>query len=162
MEHDISMRRGWLPIAILLLAASFLLSPDRDVLAAAPDTGRRLVLVTNSRSDVVALSAAESRKLFLGIPIEQSGHLLLPLRNQTDPVLYEVFLQKAMFMSAPMYERTLLTRLLRTKGTRPQIYANETDLIQTLQTDPNAVTFMWAHQAESIPDLRIVVELWHE
>lgn len=156
------MRRSWLPIAILLLAASFLLSPDHGVLAAPPDTGRRLVLVTNGQSDVVALSAAESRKLFLGIPIEQSGHLLLPLRNQTDPVLYEVFLQKTMFMSAPMYERTLLTRLLRTKGTRPQIYTNEKDLLQTLLTDPNAVTFMWAYQAESIPALRIVIEIWRE
>ncbi|MBI5040749.1 MAG: hypothetical protein HZB57_06015 [Gammaproteobacteria bacterium] len=147
---------------ILLLAASFLLSPDRGVLAAPPDTGRRLVLVTNRLSNVVALSATESRKLFLGIPIEQGSNLLLPLRNQTDPVLYEVFLQKAMFMSAPMYERTLLTRLLRTKGTRPQIYETEKDLLQTLLTDPNAVTFMWADRAESIPDLRIVVELWHE
>lgn len=156
------MRRSGFLVAILWFAAVLLFYHDHGVLAASPDTGRRLVLVANSRSDVDTLTAAEIRKLFLGIPIERNSHLLVPLRNQTDPVLHEVYLQKVMFMSAPMYERALLTRLLRTKGTRPQAYATEKDLLQALQADPNAVTYMWAHQAESIPDLRIVVELWHE
>lgn len=156
------MRCRWFSAAILLFAAALLFSPDRDALAAAPETGRRLVLVANSRSDVDTLTAAEIRKLFLGIPIERNQHSLVPLRNQTDPVLHEVFLQKVMFMSAPMYERTLLTRLLRTKGTRPHAYKTETELLQALQADANAVTYLWASQAESTPDLRIVVDLWRE
>lgn len=156
------MKRGWFPIVVLLFAATLSLTHDRIARAAQPDGSRRLVLVVGDQSRIVALPTAEIRKLFLGIPIEQDGRMLVPLRNQTDPVLQEVFLQKIMFMSGPMYERTLLTRLLRTKGTRPQVYESEVALLQALQASPNAVTYMWAHQAESIPDLRIVVELWRE
>lgn len=156
------MRSRWFLVIMLSFATSILFTNNDAALAVPSDTGRKLVLVTSSQSDQITLSAAEGRKLFLGIPIELNGRLLVPLRNQTDPVLYEVFLQKTMFMSGPMYERTLLTRLLRTKGTRPQAYETENDLLKALQENPNTVTFMWSSQAKSIPDLRILVELWHE
>ncbi|MBI5461468.1 MAG: hypothetical protein HY941_04700 [Gammaproteobacteria bacterium] len=156
------MRKRWSPAALVLIAAALLLLATRGTPAAQPDTGRRLVLVASSRSTVAPLTTAEIRKLFLGIPLAQGERIVVPLRNQTDPVIYEVFLQKTLFMSGPMYERTLLTRLLRTKGARPQTFENETDLLHALQADPNAVTYMWARQAEAAPDLRILVELWRE
>lgn len=157
------MRRRWFTIAIPLFVVALLFSHPNDLLAADPgDNARRLVLVTGARSDIAALSTTETRKLFLGIPIEQGGRFLVPLRNQTDPVLQEVFLQKIMFMSGPMYERTLLTRLLRTKGTRPHTYESEETLLQALRADTNAVTYMWASRVEDLPDLRIIVELWRE
>jgi len=128
----------------------------------AGDTGRRLVLVADARSSIETLTVADIRKLFIGVDIERNGKLLIPLRNQTNSVLHEVFLQKVMFMSGPMYERTLLTRLLRNKGTRPQVYETETALLQALHANPNAVTYMWATQAEQLSDLRIIIEIWHE
>lgn len=154
------MRRICALIAILQIIISVLFHPY-DAFAQS-DTSRRLVLVANAHSGITALTPAEVRKLFLGITIEQNGHSLIALRNQTDQVLHEVFLQKVMFMSGPMYERTLLTRLLRTKGPRPGAYSSEQELHVALQANPNTVTYMWSDQAEATPDLRVISELWRE
>lgn len=154
------MRRRCLTFTIFLAVIFLTIRPQGT--NAQPDTGRRLVLAASARSTVTELSPAEVRKLFLGIVIEQNGKPLAALRNQTDSVLHEVFLQKVMFMSGPMYERTLLTRLLRTKGARPEEYRDEQALRNALLDNPHAVTYMWSSQVDDSRDLRTVVELWHE
>ena len=155
------MMRGFrLVVAALAVAVIFGTGPSRAT--AQSENVRRLVLVAHADSSIHALSSAEIRKLFLGVVIEQHGRSLVALRNQTDPVQHEVFLQKIMFMSRPMYERTLLTRLLRTKATRPEAYDSEPALLQALHTNPDAVTYMWASRAASLPYLRVVTELWRE
>lgn len=154
------MKRYWSWVAAMLAAVLFVATTYGAVTQ--PDDDRQLVVVASADSGITALSTAEIRKLFLGIVVEQQGRSLLALRNQTDPVLHEVFLQKVMFMSGPMYERTLLTRLLRTKATRPEAYDSEPALLQALHANPGAVTYMWASRAADLPDLRVVVELWRE
>ncbi|HEY9198419.1 MAG TPA: hypothetical protein VIR60_03560 [Gammaproteobacteria bacterium] len=154
------MQLYWSSFVAMLAAVLFVAAPYAAV--AQSDDDRRLVLIASGDSGITALSAAEIRKLFLGVVVEQQGRSLVALRNQTDPVLHEVFLQKVMFMSGPMYERTLLTRLLRTKATRPEAYDSEPALLQALHTNPGAVTYMWADRAAELPDLRVVVELWRE
>lgn len=123
--------------------------------------GRKLVLVAGSQSTAVALSPEEVRKLYLGVAIIKDGKTFLPLRNRIDTMAYEVFMQKVMYMSGPAYERAMMIRVVRTASSRPPEYTAEKDLLQALAATPNAVTYMWADQAEAA-GLKTVAELWRE
>lgn len=129
---------------------------------------RKLVLVVASGSDINRLSPADTRKLFLGVPINFKetlsigGETLHPLRNTSDPVLEEAFLQKVIFMSREAYERALLTRVMHGGGIRPALHDSEAALVNALLADKFAVTYMWADKAAARSNLKIVAELWQE
>ena len=123
--------------------------------------GRKLVLVAGGQSAAAVLSPEEVRKLYLGVAVTKDGKTFLPLCNHTDMVAYEVFMQKIMYMSGPVYERALMTRVVRTMSNRPPEYAAEKELLQALAATPNAVTYMWADKAQAA-GLKVVAELWQE
>ncbi|MCL5669464.1 MAG: hypothetical protein M1392_05745 [Gammaproteobacteria bacterium] len=52
------------------------------------------------------------------VEYEEDGVQLVPLLNTGDPMLYEVFLQKVIFLSARNYERQVLSRVFRMGGRR--------------------------------------------
>lgn len=122
---------------------------------------RKLVLVTASGSDISRLSPADTRRLFLGVPTAANSNLTpRPLRNATDSMLEEAFLQKVIFMSRDAYERALLTRVMHGGGTRPAVYDSETALINALLADKTTITYMWADSVSARSNLKIVAELW--
>lgn len=121
---------------------------------------RRMVLVSSAQSDIPTLSALELRHLFLGMPIVKNGRKLQPLRNNTDPVLYEVFLQKIVFLSARNYEHHLLSQVFRLGGQRPPLYADINELVNALKSRPGSVSYMWADTAQTQADIRIIEDLW--
>lgn len=125
---------------------------------------RKLVLVVASGSDISRLSLSDARKLFLGVPVAAvpSREPMHPLRNTSDPVLEEVFLQKVIFMSRDAYERALLTRVMRGGGSRPALHDSETALLNALLADKFAVTYMWADRAAAQSSLKIVAEPWEK
>lgn len=120
---------------------------------------RTLVLVGDQRLKTAAVSPIELRRLFLGFP--QNQHNMTPLINMTDPLLYEVFLQKVVFMSANAYEKQLSTRLIRTeeKVMPIRIYDTKT-LIKRLNGNMDTVTYMWQENAKLYPNLKIIQILW--
>ena len=121
---------------------------------------RALVLVRSEQATATALTEQEVRKLFLGEALVKQGQLMEPLRNRTDPLLYEVFLQKIVFMSARNYERQLLSRVFRLGGQRPPAYEDLDELIAALKSNPAAVTFMWEDEARTIPGIKVSTQLW--
>lgn len=121
-----------------------------------------LVLVSGKASHVSPMSSSEVRRLYLGRSVEKNGVPLLPLRNTTDPLLYETFLQKVVFMSAQSYERYLLVRVYQTGGQRPPGYDRISELQTALQQHPGSVTFMWGAEAQAMPDVTIIQELSRE
>lgn len=131
-----------------------------DALAA--DGSRALVLVGGEASHLSALSPGDVRRLYLGRSIQKDGVQLVPLRNTTDPLLYETFLQKVVFMSAQSYERHLLVRIYQTGGQRPPSYDKPAALEKALQRDPGSVTFMWRAEAQAMPGITIIQELSQE
>lgn len=139
------------PVALLLLVC---------VIHSADSAERRMVLVSNDQLTLPPPSALELRRLFLGLPVVKDGHTLEPLRNNTDPVLYEVFLQKIVFLSAHNYEHQLLSQVFRLGGQRPAFYSDMNELVSALKTRPGAVTYMWADTAQTLPGIRIVEDLW--
>ena len=115
-----------------------------------------IVLVSNQNLDVDELSPMEVRKLFLGVPVIVDGQPLNPLRNSTDPLLTEIFLQKIVFMSERSYERALLSRIYRLGGKRPEIYTDKPELVKQLRSSPGSLTYMWAEDATGLKSLGVI------
>jgi len=139
----------------LLLLVGMLLSPGLHAQTVEPS----LVLVANARSAIQKLSPDEARKLYLGVPLIVDTQRVHPLRNNTDPMVQEMFMQKVMFMSTPAYERQVLSRVYRLGGTRPLVYAELRELLKALEKDLAAVTYLPRELATARPGLKIVGEL---
>lgn len=142
-------------IRLFLMLLAGMLSPP-SLHAQPPESS--LVLVANAQSAIKQLSPAEARKLYLGVPMIVESNRVHPLRNNTDPMVQEMFMQKVMFMSTPAYERQILSQVFRMGGTRPFAYVEMGDLLRALETDPAAVTFLPRGLAATRPGLKIVGE----
>lgn len=125
-----------------------------------PARAERLVLVSSTATPVTLLTPAEARKVFLGRPLVKDGVRLEALRNTSDALLQEVFLQKVVFMSERAYERQLLSTVFREGGERPVDYANPQQLLTALQNRSGALTYMWEPEARTTSGIKIVGELW--
>lgn len=128
--------------------------------ASAADDRGRLVLVTAAGSQLAPLSNAQLQRLFLGLPVSAQGRAVHALRNRSERLLYEVFLQKVIYMSARTYERQLASRVLLGGGHRPAEFTDQASLIQALSQRPLSVTYMWEQTAAAQPQLEIVQYLW--
>ncbi len=128
--------------------------------AVAQTNPSRVLLVCGIESEIPPLSHTEVRKLFLGLPIDKKGQRLKPLRNASDPLLTEVFLQKVIFMSKRKYEGQLVARVFRLGGVRPKVYKNLDELVDVLQQSPATVSYMWSDQLEQTTNLKSIGVLW--
>lgn len=146
------MRRIAILISLLWLAGL-------SVPASAGDD--RLVLVTATPALAESgVTLETTRKTFLGRRIAVDGHRVVPLINKSDPLLYQVFLQKVVYMSSSHYERHLLSRVYRVGGKRPPNFNSERTLLRSLRTQPFSVSYMWKTNAQSSPDVYIIRDLW--
>ena len=142
---------------LLLLLTLVLGAPVTEVQSA---TTRQLVLVAAADSPIPPLTTSEIRHIYLGFPLEKAGLRITPLRNQSDGLLYEVFLQKILFMSAQRYERQLLSQSFRSGTRRPESYKNWDTLLAELHATAGCVSFAWLHSVQDHNDLRVVQVLW--
>jgi hypothetical protein len=147
MEHDITPVKN----IIAILLAAFVLPATSMVHA----EEQHIAIVASAGSVIKAISAKQVRRAYLGASIVLDGVEIKPLRNQTNKLAEEVFLQKVLFMSAEAYERQLLARAFR-GGSRPKAYENFSDLLAALQNDNATITFMQYEKAISTPGIRII------
>jgi hypothetical protein len=149
----VSLRKPFAIFACLLAAWLF-------ALAARAGSGRELILAASAQSPLPRLSVQETRKLYLGVPVEKNGVTLKPLINSSDALLYEVFLQKVTFMSAEAYDRQVISIVFRLGGQRPEVVTDRQQLNASLLESPNTVTFIWASDLQAYRGLRPVGVLW--
>jgi hypothetical protein len=142
-------RAGLVPLALALLG-----------LPAWPQAERTLVLAASADATFLPLSIPETRKLFLGVPLERNGVTITPILNTSDPLLQEVFLQKVTFMSSPAYQTQLVSTVFRLGGKRPSTYADSRTLLDALRKDSHAVTYLWQDQVDKTHGLKTVSVLW--
>jgi hypothetical protein len=147
MEHGITFVKNI--FAILLAACALLVA----LMAHAEE--QRIAIVAGAGSGIKSISAKEVRRAYLGATIVLEGVEIKPLRNLTDKLAGEVFLQKVMFMSAEAFEQQLLARAFR-GGSNLKTYDNLTDLLAALNNDNTAITFMLYETAIKTPGIRIV------
>jgi hypothetical protein len=145
------MRRLSLVIVLLL-----------GVLGDARPASHELVLVVRRDSPVADLDSITVRKLFLGVPVLIESRLLHPIRNRSEAHLDEIFLQQIVAMSQSAYERQILNGANRQGWLRPSEVTRIESLVQALEADPTAVSFMWERELAHNPRLRIVRVLWSE
>lgn len=119
-----------------------------------------LVLATSADSSIPPLSVQEARKLFLGVPLEKDGERPVPLVNISDPLIFEVFLQKVAFMSASAYETQMISVVFRLGGKRPERYDDLQNLVTALQQHPGSVTYLWEDQVKANQNIKSVNVLW--
>ena len=125
-----------------------------------PEEVRTLVLAASTRSTIPPLTVQEARKLFLGIPVDKNGAAVIPILNTSDPLLYEVFLQKVTYMSSSAYETQLVSTVFRMGGKRPGNFSDAKTLAGALRKNPNSVTYLWQDQAQKLAGVKAVSVLW--
>ena len=120
-----------------------------------------MVLVTGTQQlEQVKLTPKVIRRIFLGQVVTEDDNRISALINNTDPLLYQVFLQKVAYMSANAYERHLLSKVFRLGGSRPAVYLNNSSLVKALRSQAGTITYMWEDTALVIPGISIIGELW--
>ncbi len=108
----------------------------------------------------MSLATLEVRKLFLGFSIVHDGNFLQPVRNRSDALLDQVFLQHVVSMSADAYERRLLTLSLRQGRARPREVRSLEELLRVLRTVKHTVSYAWQAEIEGQAGIRIVRTIW--
>lgn len=124
------------------------------------DEVQTLVAVSSGRSVLAGLKPTDLRLAFLSVPIGQGAARARPVLNHSSPLLYEVFLQKVVFLSSEQYQRQLVAHVFRSGGTRPMSVETEEQLVRLLREDPQRVSFMWARDAARHADIKVVKVLW--
>lgn len=143
----------------LIFSITMVMAPWQTGLA---EEIRGLVLVTDVKNDMRHLSLQEIRRAYLGEKVIVNGYILKPLINMADDSMYEIFLQKVMFMSAQAYQRQLLRRFLHAQGKRPAVFRDHRKLMAAIAEDPHAVTYMiWMDEATKHTNLKVVAILWN-
>lgn len=149
MEHDPAVRR----LTVLLLIALVGLS------STAMAEQCPLLVVASQSSPVNALSRKMVRRLFLGVSYQTDIGRLKPVRNVSDSMLQEVFLQKILFMSKNTYRHILARRLVRLREAGPVAYRKTDRLIQALNTNPRLVSYIWHTQLPTDGRLKVLLEV---
>ena len=150
-----------LPVNLLRRLSLMLLLSALALAAQAASNGtRELVLVASADSPASQLSVRETRKLYLGVPVEKNGVTIKPLLNVSDSLLFEVFLQKVTFMSAEAYDKQVLAIVFRLGGQRPEVFRDRGMLFNALRERPETVTFVWSSDLQGLPGLKSVSTLW--
>jgi len=143
---------------LILLIIILISSP----VSAHKNNHQKLVLVTANHNQINTLQNSQVRKLFLNIPIINNNKQLIPLINNSDELLYEIFLQKIAYMSERNYERLLIAKTFRTGRPRPERYSDNNKLIKALKNTSNSVSIMWEDIAKKQTEIRIVQTLWED
>jgi len=145
-------------IAVTWLFAA-LVSAVLTMPASADET---LVLIVSADSKVEQLDSLEVRKLFLGMTVIHNGDRLRPLLNEAEPRLKDVFLQNIVAMTDMTYDRRILRLALQGGRSLPAVYADKVMLINSVASDPTAVSFAWAKDVQHDRRIKVLRILWHD
>jgi hypothetical protein len=118
-----------------------------------------LVLVASLKSQLPFIPASDVRRLFLGVPLMHAEKEVVPLLNGSVVKTKEPFLQKVLFMSAPVYERPMVGRVLRNGGPRILEFQDGNALVQALTSNPKAISFMSGQEAQKAASLKVLGNL---
>lgn len=147
-----------------LIKSALLLVVIGSQLLAVPATtagkDKELVLVTLNSSPIESITARDIRRVYLGVSMQINAVTVEPIRNTSDSLLYQMFLQKVVYLSARDYERQLISRTFRKGGSRPAEMDEAKDIVERLRENPGAVSFMWADAVANYPELKVVKSLW--
>ena len=121
---------------------------------------RELVIVTSTKNAIAPIERNDLRRLFLGLKPKRAPENITPINNRSEDLMYEVFLQKIIHMSAGAYERHLLSEVF-THGTQRIKTADEFNkLLKELQYNENSISFVWAEDLKASAEIQVVQSIW--
>ena len=123
---------------------------------------QQVVLVASAASTLDDLDSLQLRKIYLGFDIKHNGTSIKALRNNTDNLLDDIFLQTVVAMSERAYSRRQLSLTLRQGVPRVAEFSDSEDLFRVLTRNPHSVTYMWRKDAERRQDIKILRVLWEQ
>jgi hypothetical protein len=124
---------------------------------------RAVFLVARTDCPIDTMDLLDVRKMYLGFTVRADNNLALrAATNQSDKELFEIFMQDVMAMSARSYDRRLLTLTLQSGRRRPEVYMNVAELQDSLQHDPNLITFMWDDDFQATKNLKVLRVIWRD
>jgi len=132
-----------------LLMSSSILAADKSV-----------VLVANHQTNIEKLTPNDLKKVYLGLARKNGEVKIIPIRNHSDNVLHEVFLQHVIRMSSRYYERILTKMTLDSGVTRPKSFKSHNQLTKEIESNNNNITYMWSTQVENHPNLKVIQVIW--
>jgi hypothetical protein len=130
------------------------------LVCSAQSAQRSLLLVAGSSYELGAVTHAELRKVFLGVPVSRDNVRLKPLLNSTDPRATSIFLQQVIFMSEREYRRQLVSRVFRFGDQPPAEHDNIDSLVAELHRTPGSLSFMWSDDFENHEGLESLGVIW--
>jgi hypothetical protein len=119
-----------------------------------------LVLVAHQSSPVTTLSAADMRRVFMGLTLSVPEGPIRPVINESSESLRIAFLQHVVGLSEQMYSRRRLSLELQQGVTRPLAVRDQKQLVEWLRVSPTGISFMWRSDAVRAPELRILRIIW--
>jgi hypothetical protein len=122
----------------------------------------QMVLVAGSMSPLQDFNSIELRKIYLGFTVIRDGHIVKALRNTGDEDINRIFLQTVVAMSQKAYTRRQLSLTLRKGIPNLAEYDEVEDLLKALSSNPYSISYMWAHDAELEPGIKILRVLWEK
>lgn len=144
-------------VTFSLLLTALLLASTGHAYASGEKT---MVLVADSRVSLSTVTQTDLRKLYLGFSLDNESGQVTAVRNMSDDLLYEVFLQNVLYMSARTYEQQLASRAVHAGMKRPPEASTKSELSVLVQKSGNIMTFMWEDDAHRDPRLKIIQTLW--
>jgi hypothetical protein len=120
------------------------------------------VLVTGENCPVDEISALDVRKAYLGVTVKADGWQLRPIMMRGDDRLESIFYQSVVAMSKKSYERRRLSLALKYGTPRLDEFDDLPAVTNAIRNEACAMTYMWGHQAESLPGIKTIRLLWQD
>jgi hypothetical protein len=117
------------------------------------------VLIASSASVLPVIAPNDVRKAFLGLPVVVNEKTIVPILNSSSADAKELFLQRVLFMSSPVFERHSIGRVFRNGGNKLADYTDQVALINAISVNPLCVSFMNIVDAKKLTSIRVLGEL---
>lgn len=124
------------------------------------ESDTKTVLVSSIHSNISIMNTRDIRRVFLGLRPIDSKQIKTPIINASDKKTYKSFLKNIMFLTERGYKRKLLKRVFRQGADNITSYDSLNDLITSLGSKPNSISFMLKKDALRQPDIKIIQALW--
>lgn len=123
-------------------------------------SARELVLVSANPNVNDPFTLFELRKLFMGHPVKKQKKLYAAIRNVSDDMAYQVFLQKIIHLSAKNYERKLKSKSFLPELDVVLLEPALSGIFFLLLEDSSRVSFVWRDQIPSSGTFNVIQTLW--
>ena len=117
-----------------------------------------IVIVANQRYPASRLTREEVREIYLGRKVIEQYLRIRPI-DQSDPVIRMAFLQTVLELSREAYIDHWNRLIFQQGGLPPLLKDSDDDVIKELLKTDGAIGYLWSHDAEGRPDLKILLML---